>query len=269
MGAGVLVLYVPTFADLGRVYWNGEDGAHGPLLLAVFLWLVWRKRDVLIADGEGRPRSGFAFIVPGLLLYVAGRALTLPIFELAGLMPMLAGVVAAMRGWRAARALWFPILFAAFLIPLPGVLVDSVTGPLKAFVSVLAEQILYAAGYPVARSGVVITIGPYQLLVADACAGLHSMFSLAALGVLFVYVTDRASLLHNALMVVSILPIAFLANLVRVLLLLLITFHLGDEAGQGFLHAATGIVLFLVAVTGLLVLDRGLMMLPPLQAARP
>lgn len=77
-----------------------------------------------------------------------------------------------------------------------------------------------------------LTIGQYQLLVADACSGLHSMFSLSALGALFMYLMARASLLHNAIMLVSILPIAFAANIARVLLLLLITYHFGDAAGQ-------------------------------------
>jgi exosortase B len=178
-----------------------------------------------------------------------------PAFEVVGLMPILAGALLAMCGWKAVRALWFPILFIAFMVPLPGIVVDALTGPLKQQVSVIAEQTLHLAGYPVARSGVVITIGPYQLLVADACAGLHSMFSLSALGLLFIYLTRRPSVLHNAVMLAAILPIAFLANLVRVLLLMLITFHLGDEAGQGFLHGATGILLLVVALAGLMGLD--------------
>jgi exosortase len=103
-------------------------------------------------------------------------------------------------------------------------------------------------GYPIAQSGVVISIGQYQLLVADACSGLHSMFSLTALGTLFMYVMRRPSHLHNALMLASILPIAFVANLVRVIVLVLVTYHLGDEAGQGFLHGAAGFVLMAVAL---------------------
>jgi exosortase B len=161
----------------------------------------------------------------------------------------------AMRGWPALRALWFPILFVAFMVPLPGFFVDAVTGPLKQNVSAIAEQLLYAAGYPIARNGVVLTIGQYQLLVADACSGLNSMFSLSALGLLYMYLMHRASLLHNAIMLVSILPIAFAANIVRVVVLMLITYHFGDEAGQGFLHGAAGIVLLMVALIVFFLLD--------------
>jgi exosortase B len=258
VAAGLLLLYAPSFYSLGVAHWGSDEGAHGPIVLAVTGWLVWRERAALLDRSRAAPLMGVLLLLPGLLLYVLGRSHTLPAFEVVGLMPILAGALLAMCGWKAVRALWFPILFIAFMVPLPGILVDALTGPLKQQVSVIAEQTLHLAGYPVARSGVVITIGPYQLLVADACAGLHSMFSLSALGLLFIYLTRRPSVLHNALMLAAILPIAFLANLVRVLLLMLITFHLGDEAGQGFLHGATGILLLVVALMGLIGLDAAL-----------
>ena len=113
-----------------------------------------------------------------------------------------------------------------------------------------------------------ITIGQYQMLVADACSGLHSMYSLTALGTLFMYIMARTSRLHNALMLVSILPIAFVANIVRVIALVLITYHLGDEAGQGFLHGAAGMVLMLVALAGFFALDALLARLLGGRAAR-
>lgn len=256
--SGFLLLFVPSFYELATTHWSSDEGAHAPLILAVAAWLVWRRRNVLLESAHGAPVLGVGLLLPGLLLYVLGRAHTLPIFEIIALMLLASGAVLAMRGKNALRLLWFPIAFLVFMIPLPGFVVDAVTGHLKQQVSVLAEQVLYLAGYPVARSGVVITIGPYQLLVADACAGLQSMFSLSALGLLFVHLTARPGILHNAAMVASILPIAFIANLVRVLFLLLITFHLGDEAGQGFLHGATGILLFVVALSCLIGLDAAL-----------
>lgn len=254
--AGLLVLYAPTFYVLGAGHWQQDDGAHGPIILAVIVWLIWKKRAVLFVPPiDTAPVSGIGLVVFGLLLYVLGRSQEIALFETSALIPLLVGVLLAMRGGAALRALWFPILFVAFMVPLPGIFVDALTGPLKQNVSRIAEQLLYTAGYPVARSGVVISIGQYQLLIADACAGLHSMFSLAALGLLFMYLAARASLLHNAIMLASILPIAFIANIVRVLLLMLITYHFGDEAGQGFLHGATGIVLLLVALISLFALD--------------
>lgn len=254
--AGLLLLYLPAFYDLSTWYWQADEGAHGPIILAIFGWLVWQKREALLATADRpAPLAGFAALALGLLAYMLGRSQGVPLFEFGGLLPILAGSLLAMRGWRSLRSLWFPILFVIFMVPLPGVFVDALTGPLKQQVSAIAEQVLYSAGYPVARTGVLITIGQYQLLVADACAGLHSMFSLSALGMLFMYLTARTSLLHNAIMLACILPVAFAANVVRVLLLMLITYHFGDAAGQGFLHGATGILLLMVALSGLILID--------------
>lgn len=255
VAAGLLVLYVPVFYEFANGLWQSDDHAHGPIILAVIVWLFWRQKDALLAPARPAVAAGLTLLAFGLLLYIVGRSQDITIFEAGALAPILAGALLAMRGWPALRAFWFPILFVAFLIPLPGIFVDALTGPLKQQVSQIAEQLLYAAGYPVARNGVMLTVGQYQLLVADACSGLNSMFSLSALGLLYLYMMQRPSWLHNALMIAAILPIAFAANIVRVLALVLVTYHFGDEAGQGFLHGAAGIVLLLVALTFLLTLD--------------
>jgi exosortase B len=254
--AGVLILYVPTFYDLANWHWERDDYAHGPIILAVVLWLIWDKRHVLLAaPASTAPVPGIALLVLGLLFYVVGRAHDVIIFEIGALAPILAGALLSMRGWPALRALWFMLLFIAFLVPLPSVFVDALTLPLKQSVSEIAAQILYAAGYPIAHAGVIVTIGQYQLLVADACAGLNSMFSLSALGLLYLYLMRYKSWLHNGLMLASLLPIAFCANIVRVIILVLVTYHFGDAAGQGFAHGFSGMVLFIVALIVILLLD--------------
>ncbi len=253
---GLLALYVPTFHNAATTFWQNDEHAHAPIILAVIVWLVWSKRSQLEASiAAAKPLPGFILLGIGLLLYVLGRAFEIALIEIGALIPILSGVLLMMRGGLVARAFWFPILFIIFMIPLPGTFTDALTGPLKQQVSVIAEQILYAAGYPIARSGVMLTIGQYQLLVADACSGLNTMFSLSALGLLFMYLTERASVTHNVIMLISILPIAFIANVIRVLVLILVTYHFGDEAGQGYLHGSAGIVLLMAALVSLLALD--------------
>ena len=130
------------------------------------------------------------------------------------------------------------------------------TAPLKTAVSVVASNLLYAIGYPVGRSGVMMTVGPYQLLVADACAGLNSMFTLEALGMLYMNLMQYTSVRRNVALAVLLVPVAFMANIVRVMILVLVTYHFGDEAGQGFVHGFAGMVLFMVALVFMLLLDR-------------
>jgi len=221
--------------------------------------LIWDKREVLLtAPILTAPITGVTLLIFGLLIYVLGRSLGVAIFEVWALTPILGGVLLAMRGWQAIRAFWFMLLFLVFLIPLPTFLVNALTLPLKQNISLIAEHILYAAGYPVAHDGVIISIGQYHLLVADACSGLNSMFSLSALGFLYLYLMHHKSWMRNGLILVCILPVAFAANIIRVIFLVLVTYHFGDAAGQGFLHDSSGLVLFVIALISLFLLDNTL-----------
>jgi exosortase B len=257
---GLLVLYVPTYWTLAHGIWNSEEQAHGPIVLVVALFLIWQQRAIFLADADTRPSGteaaiGWTLLIAGLLAYALGRSQDILLFEVGSQIPVILGALLITLGTKAARALWFALFFLIFMVPLPGFVVDAATGPLKQYISIIAEQVLYAAGYPIARSGVTLSVGPYQLLVADACSGLHSMFSLSAMGLLYLYLMERTSVARNLIIMAAILPIAFAANIVRVMVLILVTYHLGDEAGQGFLHGFAGIMLFIIGLLFLFVLD--------------
>ena len=164
-------------------------------------------------------------------------------------------LVLLLRGPQALRVWGFPFFFLIFLVPLPGVLVQAMTIPLKTAVSYAAEFLIYHAGYPVSRSGVILSVGQYQLLVADACAGLNSMFTLEALGLLYANLMGYTSKFRNVLLAILVIPIAFVANVIRVLILILVTYYLGDEAGQGFVHTFAGMVLFIIGLAMMLATD--------------
>lgn len=253
---GLFALYVPTVYGLANGLWNSEDQAHGPIVLVVVLYLFWQHR---LAFNEltfaTNPRLGISLLVIGLLMYAIGRSQEIYIFEIGSMVPVFTGTTLITLGMQGFRKVWFAIFFTIFMIPLPGVIVDTVTGPLKQHLSLLAESFLYALDYPIGRSGVTITIGTYQLLVADACSGLHSMFSLTALGLLYLYLMQYQNKLRSGLLIVSILPIAFVANLIRIIALILITYYFGDEVGQGFVHKFAGMFLFVISLLCLFVFD--------------
>jgi exosortase B len=159
--------------------------------------------------------------------------------------------------------MWFALFFMVFMIPLPGVFVDALTQPMKMAVSYVAEFVLYHFGYPISRSGVILQIGQYQLLVADACAGLNTLFTLEALGLLYLNLIRHQSAIRNILLAILIVPISFIANVIRVIVLTLITYHFGDEAGQGFLHGFAGMVLFMAALMLIIACDGLLRLIMP------
>jgi len=254
--AGLAVMYLPVYWWAANNIWQTEEQGHGPLVAAVLVWLFWSLRERLAqAEVAPVPVAGWPLFGLGLLVYAVGRVFDISILEFASQIFVVAALLLLMRGTAALKLAWFAVAYQVFLVPLPGVFVDAVTGPLKQTISVIVQHVLFALGYPIANTGVVLTIGQYQLQVADACSGLNSMFSLSALGTLFMYLMGRRSVVHNAIMLAAILPVAFAANIVRVIILVLLTYHFGDEVGQGFLHGAAGLVLMLVALGFLFVLD--------------
>lgn len=255
--AGFAVMYVPVYIWASKTIWQTEDQGHGAIILAVLIWLFWEgKKKILEAEGPPAVKTGWLMFLSGILIYAVGRLFSISIFEMGSQIFIVSSILLLLKGTKAWRLAWFPVLYMLFMIPLPSILVDAITGSLKQVISDIVTSILYVGGYPIARSGVMLTIGQYQLLVADACSGLHSMFSLSALGTLFMYIMGRKSLIHNGIMLASILPIAFVANICRVIVLVLVTYYLGDEAGQGFLHGAAGMVLMLTALLIFFALDK-------------
>lgn len=255
IGAGLLLLYLPTFYSLFHGIWATEEQAHGPIILALALWLIQRQWPRVLAAGTRPSKAGWLLLVPGLLLYIVGRSQAIVSFEIASLIVLPAALLLIKRGAGALAALWFPFVFLCFMVPLPGPLVALLTLPMKTAVSYVTEHLLYAAGYPVARSGVILQVGQYQLLVADACAGLQTLLSLEALGLFYLNLVRHTSLFRNVALACCIVPISFAANVVRVVALSLVTYYLGDAAGRGFLHGFAGMLLFLTALALILALD--------------
>ncbi len=256
LSLGFLLLLGPTVMDLASQVWQSDEQGHGPIIGAVSLWLMWRSRRGVI-DAPYKPVTwlGSLLLVLGLLAYSLGRSQQIIQGEVVGVWLVAMAAVLLLRGMQALRVWAFPFFFLIFLVPLPGVLVQALTIPLKTAVSYVAEWIMYHAGYPVGRTGVILTVGQYQLLVADACAGLNSIFTLEALGLLYANLMGYTSKLRNVLLAILVLPIAFIANIIRVLILILVTFYFGDEAGQGFVHTFAGMVLFGVGLVMMLITD--------------
>lgn len=255
LSVGVLLMFSPTLYRLlgttDAALWQSAEHSHGPIMLAVGLWLLqrrWREHEVERSD---LPPKGQKYAWPTLLLgmtaFSLGRALGIIYLEYGAIIPVVCGVTLLCGGTALLRSTAFPIFFLIFSVPLPGFIVDPISQFLKHQVSVVTTEILWRAGYPIANSGVILTIGQYQLLVADACAGMRTLFMLEAMGIFYINVVKHASLFRNVALATLIVPISFASNCIRVIFLALLTYHFGDEVGQGFLHGFAGIVLFVVA----------------------
>lgn len=248
IGVGLFAMYAPTYMELNNTLWKIVGQGHGPVMLALTMWLIWQRLESFQSlKANPATISATVALIIGLVSYVVGRSQDVMLFDVGSQIFVISGIILLYKGWPGMKLMWFPIFFILFIIPIPGSIVDQVTAPLKSAVSYVSESLLFALGYPIGRSGVTLTIGPYQLLVADACAGLNSIFALEAIGVFYMSVVQHANKWRNILLASLILPISFISNVARVCILVLVTYYFGDAAGQGFVHDFAGILLFMLA----------------------
>ena len=253
---GVLALAIPTLLFVGRESWSTEQGAHGPIVLMTGFWLLFRLWPSA-APAANRPPLWRVVLLLAIFLPAYALARVTQIVEVEGYM-MYACVLTALYsvvGGTVMRMLWFPLFYLAFMFPPPDTIVAAITLPMKIGVSHAAISLLHFLGYPIAGEGVMIYIGQYELLVAAACSGLNSIISLSAISLFYIYIRHQAEWRYALLLTLLIVPVALIANLGRVLILILLTYHAGDAAAQGFLHNFAGISMFAIALLVIFGLD--------------
>ena len=256
---GLLILYLPILHTVMLELWTQDEYSHGPMILCVSVYLLWQSRTAVLREtGKGSTNSGVLISAIGLILYLLGRSQEILMLQIGSAPWVVGGLVTLFYGCRALKRIWFPLFFMLFMVPLPGMVVETLTMPMKMAASYVAENLMYIMGYPVARSGVILQIAQYKMFVADACAGLHTLLNLEAMGLFYLSVVRHSSLPRNIILACLIIPISFAANVLRIITLVLVTYYLGDDAGQGFLHGFAGIVLFVSALLLIVLIDAAL-----------
>ena len=248
---------------MAHTLWQNGEQTHGPIVLIITLWLIWKT----VAENPGLFQNSattasvnplvslvaFVFFLLGWICYILGRSQGILLLEVGSQILVLGGIVLLQFGYLGLKALSFPLFFCLFMIPMPAFFLDMITLPMKIAVSNVAEIVVHAIGFPIARSGVILQIGVYQLEVANVCAGMHTLISLEALGLLYLKLVSHNSSFRNITLALLIVPISFSANTIRVIAITLVTYYFGDEVGQGFVHGFAGMLLFVVAL-GLIIL---------------
>jgi len=257
LALGCALLVVPTMLQIARDSWSSEQGGHGPLVLATGLWALWRELRSKKIEFRPAPLL-LSLLLVGftLALFVVARITGVLEVEAFAMYGALISAAYMLLGPALIRTVWFPLVYLAFTLPPPDTVVTAVTQPVKIAISEGAVSLLYLLGYPVASSGVTIQIGQYQLLVAAACAGLNSIVTLTALCVFYVYLRHRSNPVAFLVIALAAIPVAIISNFVRVIVLVLITYYLGDAAAQGFLHDFAGLLMFAVALLTIFGVDK-------------
>ncbi len=239
-----ILIYYPVFEWMGNTWLHSDNYSHGFLLLPVAALIIWTRRHDL---HEKNPRNqGVFLLVAGLSLYIAGFILIDNFLSALSLFLTLPGLILVFRGTRALRALAFPIFMLVFMIPFPWLL-EKVGVGLQSFAARASAWFVNLVGVEVTRTGSEIKLADTAFEVDIACSGLHSLIALLALAAIFAYIL-KGSLVRKAILFLLAIPVAILANLIRLISILLIGDRWGEDVATGFYHDAASPFLFLVAI---------------------
>ena len=248
-------IYTPSFFKLYNVRWDMLDYTHAYFILPVSLWLIWRKRDQIKISVQkyepGNNLLGLAVLFFSIMLFLFGSRFDYSLVIIFSIIPFIFGLSYYLYGIEMVKLISFPILYLLLLVPPPMGILDSITLPMRYAISAATEVVLGFANYPISREGLLLTIGYNDIFMGQPCSGFRSLITLLSLGIVYIYISDT-KLFNKFILTVFIVPLALLGNLVRVVTLCLITFYFGEEAGQGFFHNFSGIVMFIITILGLI-----------------
>lgn len=272
----VAILYAPLFKLLYRPIWYGlirgpraffdafstpwgrvADYTHAYFILPISLWLIWRNRariKELIQNQKtrsGKSPLGFSILLLGILMFIFGSHQEYLFISTLSIVPFLYGLIIFLYGTNISKVLSFPILYLLFLVPPPNAVLDGITLPMRHGISVMTEAVLSFFNYPITRDGLLLTIGYHEIFVGQPCSGFRSLITMSVLVLVYIYIS-KGTFTKKIILASFIVPLALLGNFVRVITLCLITLYFGKEAGQGFFHNFSGIVIFIITILGVL-----------------
>jgi exosortase len=250
-GGLLLLCYAPVLWALVK-HWNSDaDMGHGFFVPVISAFIAWQRREELLAKPPVPNWWGLAIVLYGALqLYIATLGAELFLARTAFVISII-GVVLLMGGTRYLRILAFPLFLLFFMVPIPAIVYNKITLPLQFLASQVATEALDLLSVPVVREGNVLHLAETSLSVVEACSGIRSLLSLTFLSLVYGFFFETKTWIRVVLFIATI-PIAIVANASRVTMTGLL-WEYKKELAEGFFHSAEGWVIFMVALTALLV----------------
>ncbi len=254
-GLMLVVLYTPVFIQLYQFRWNNIDYSHAYIVLPVSLGLAFYKhREIRAAlaggSAAGDMSRGLALVILAALMFVFGWRMQFGPIVTMSLIPMLFGIILYRFNAGLARVLMFPILYLLLLVPPPLGILDAITLPMRYLISTMAASLM-GVFLPVQQDGMMIYVGTARIYVGAPCSGFRSIVTMFALALVYVHLI-KMEWVKKLILLASVVPLAMFGNLIRVIVLSLITFFFGKEAGEGFFHNFSGMVIFFIMTAGLM-----------------
>jgi len=285
------VIYYPTVAWMwSRWFWSDSYYSHGPLVPLISGVLIWLKRRELaeasgLAIGDWRlatekqikstinhhqssiqnnqpstinnhQSKGLFILSAGLLLHILSALIFIQSISGFSLPIVIIGLVLYLFGWQITRIVIFPLVFLFFIAPAPMQFIAATTLQMKLFAAHVAAMAVQLLGIPLVREGSVVHLSNDMIVIGDPCSGLRSLISLMALGMLYAYLA-KGSYTRRIALFLSSIPIAIIANIIRVIGVIVVANFYGNRiVTDGLLHEGFGLSVFVIALAGLIFAGR-------------
>ncbi len=245
-GLLIAACYAPALYSLASDWVVDADMGHGFFVPVVAAFILWQKREALLAI-EPKPNLwGLAVVLlGGAQLIAATMGVELFLARIAFVITLI-GVIWLLRGTETLKMLAFPLFLLFFMVPIPSIVYNRITFPLQLIASRLAANALDLLNIPVMRDGNILELPHQTLSVVEACSGIRSLLSLTFLSLVYGYFFEKRTWLRVVLFAATI-PIAIIANGSRVTFTGIMT-QIKPELAEGFFHESTGWVIFIVAL---------------------
>ena len=261
MGVGVVALFLllfwPTWVVMAEQFAAPNSlYSHGWLIPLASAWLVWQRRERLARCPIRPSYRGLALLLPALLLHLVAMWWRVQVVSSVAVLGVLAGVIWTFWGRQVLWAVRMPVVFLLFMIPLPSFFLAEISFKMKLLAAGLATHLVQGLGIAAQQAGSVIRVPGMSIIIDEMCSGLRSLISLLALAALWTSLMPSSSWWKKLAVLMAAFPIAVVANMVRILLVVWMAIAWGAEAATGFLHHGSGLVVFGVALAALVWLHR-------------
>jgi exosortase len=239
--------YYAIFIGLWQDWSTDDNYSHGFLVPLVSAYFLYTRREDILSVEINPSLLGAGLLLIGVLQYMAGYIAVEYFTMRTSIIPVLCGIVLLFMGFRALKALALPILYLIFMIPVPYIIYNSISFSLKLYVTEISVAIIKLMGVVVLNDGNILHFPDVTLEVADACSGMRSLISLAAMGTAFAFLRPFATW-KRVVLIVSTLPIAVATNIFRVVVTGLLCQYVSTKAAEGYFHEFAGITVYSVAL---------------------
>lgn len=258
IGILLILVYWPTFIWMNARFSEAETYySHGYLVPFVFAYLIWIKRKELRESVIKPVNLALLIFVPALLIHLLAYFFEINFVSGFTLLAVIFGLVLYLYGADITKKIIFPVMFLIFMIPLPQVMIINISFKMKMMAAQVATAVINLMGIPAIRDGSMVYLKPETTLtIGNPCSGLSSLIALTALGALYAHIVKMSNTRKIILFLLSI-PVALLANIMRIVLLLLIGFAYDAKIATGkFVHGFLAFLLYVFAIAGLIIVGR-------------